>query len=179
MIARHLGVSSKAGVAKHVKALEEQGLLQRLRDNGSFKLSISAKKNGGAANEGAIEWIDAVGRNDEAEPWETEPFVVPYFMLGGLEPNTLRAFRATDDAMSDKSICEGDVILIEKRHVRDGSMVVATVMRKEKETVLRFFYRDGANVELRPANESFAVLRLSADQIEVHGVFHALLRPRM
>ena len=31
LIARELGVSSKAGIAKHIKALEEQGLLRRRR----------------------------------------------------------------------------------------------------------------------------------------------------
>lgn len=177
MIARHLGVSSKAGVAKHVKALEEQGHLQRLRNNGSFKLSISRKKNGSTASKGEVEWIESAGTNDDAEAWETEPFAVPDFMLGELEPVSLAAFRVTDDAMAEKSICPGDVVLLEKRpYVRDGNMVVATI--KGDATVLRSYYRDGANVELRPTNDSFPVLRLSADQVEVHGVLHSLLRPR-
>lgn len=177
MIARHLGVSSKAGVAKHVKALEDQGYLQRRRENGSFKLALNGKINGTISNTGYVEWIEAADREHEVEPWETEPFAVPDFMLGDMEPDSLLAFRVTDDAMTEKSICSGDVVLVERRpYVRDGNMVVATINRKEN--VLRCFYRDGANVELRPANESFAAIRLSADQIDVHGVFHALLRPR-
>lgn len=39
-IARQLGVSSKAGIAKHVRALEEQGLLTRRRDGGKFNLEL-------------------------------------------------------------------------------------------------------------------------------------------
>ena len=44
VIARDLGLNSKAGIAKHIKSLEEQGLVKRKRVNGSFSLELC--KNG-------------------------------------------------------------------------------------------------------------------------------------
>src|ERR671930_1126882 len=40
-IARHMGISSKATIAKHVAALEKRGLLERQRSTDGFGLSIN------------------------------------------------------------------------------------------------------------------------------------------
>ena len=45
------------------------------------------------------------------------------------------------------------------------------------ETVLRHYYRAGAEIELRATNEDFPSLKLSADEIEIHGLYRGLLRP--
>lgn len=175
MIARFLGVSSKAGVAKHIKALEDQGHLQRRRENGSFSIALKQIKNTNYNAVAVIDWIDLPGHQDELETWETAPFSVPDFMLGGLEPESLCAFRVPDDAMLEKNICHGDILLIEKRpYVRDGGLAVATI--KGKETVFRSFYREGADIELRAANGNFETLRLVADDVKIHGIFKSLLR---
>lgn len=78
--------------------------------------------------------------------------------------------------MIGKGIFEGDIVLIEKRSfVRDGDCIAASV--EGKRTVLKNFYRAGAYIELRPANERYETIRLSADKIEIQGVFRGLLRP--
>jgi repressor LexA len=175
MIARHLGVSSKAGIAKHVKALEEQGLLTRKRDNGSFRLEIG-RRNGHSLLEPVIEWIPNEDPDQEPEEWESEPFTLPPFMMGGHHATELAAFRVPDGGMSEKNICEGDVVLLEKRsHCRDGNCVAALINKNQM--LLRYFYRDGSHVELRPANDRFDPIRIAGDKIEIKGVFKALLRP--
>jgi repressor LexA len=172
LIARHLGVRSKAGIAKHVEALEEQGLLLRKRVNGSFRIEI-VRSNGAGGDGAEVEWL--LNGSDEREEWELKPFAVPEFMLVGHPPSAMLAFRVPDNSMSGRNICEGDVVLIERRsHCRDGDCIVVSV--RGKETILRVFYRDGAKVELRAANEEFEVMRLGGDQVEVHGVFRGLLR---
>lgn len=175
MIARHLGVRSKAGIAKHIAALETQGLLQRRREDGSFKLELSRNEPvTGLAFE--IEWLQTKSHDDELEEWERQPFTIPEFMLGGCAPSSLFAFRVPDDAMSGRNIIAGDVALIERRDfVRDGTCVVAAV--KKKGVVLRNYYRDGSKIELRSANDAFEPMRFFADQIEIHGIFRGLLRP--
>jgi len=174
-IARHLGVASKAGVAKHISALENQGLLARRRENGSFNLEVRPKE---AAAEVVcrIEWLEAASDAVYREEWEDEPLYVPKFLLGFLAPEKVFAFRAPNDSMLNKGIYEGDVILIEKRaFVRDGDCIAATI--EKKRTVLKNYYRVGAYIELRPANERYDTIRLSADKIEIQGVYRGLLRP--
>ena len=175
LIARELGVSSKAGIAKHIKALEEQGMLRRRRDNGSFRLDIGRAEIV-APSSFEIGWLDAPSNGFEPEEWEASPFTLPVFMLGDLSPKAVRAYRVTDDSMSGKSICEGDVAIIETRsYLRDGDCAVVTIKRKD--TVLRQYYREGSRIEMRPANDRYDVLRIAGEHVKIHGVFRCLLRP--
>lgn len=175
LIARELGVSSKAGIAKHIKALEEQGLLQRRRENGSFRLDVG-RPEVIAPSSFEIQWLDTPANGTEHQAWESSPFTLPLFMLGELSPKAVRAFRIPDDAMQGKNICEGDVAVIETRsYLRDGDCAVVTIKRKE--TVLRQYYREGSRIEMRPANDSYDVLRIPGEHVKIHGVFRCLLRP--
>lgn len=174
-IARYLGVASKAGIAKHIKALESQGLLTRRRENGSFSLEVRPKEII-AETVFRVEWLDVPSDTAYREEWENEPLFLPRFLLGFLAPEKVFAFRAPNDSMLNKGIYEGDVILIEKRtFVRDGDCIAATI--ENRRTVLKNYYRAGAYIELRPANERYETLRLSADKIEIQGVYRGLLRP--
>ena len=175
LIARELGVSSKAGIAKHIKALEEQGLLQRRRENGSFKLDIG-RSEVIAPSSFEINWLDAPTNGFEPEPFESTSFTLPLFMLGELSPKSVCAFRVTDDSMSGKNICEGDIAIIENRsYLRDGDCAVVTLKRKD--TILRQYYREGSQIEMRPENENYEVLRVPGEHVKIHGVFRCLLRP--
>ena len=175
MIARHLGVSSKAGIARHIKALETQGLITRRRENGSFWLDFG-QSNSMSQAVCEIAWLEIPKAEVYVEEWENEPLFVPRFMLGYQEPERLRAYRVPDDAMQDKHICEGDVVLIEKRsYARDGSVVVALVA--DKQVVLRQYSRAGAHSELSSGNDNYETLKIPANKIEILGVFRGLLRP--
>lgn len=175
LIARHLNVSSKAGIARHIKSLETQGLLTRRREGGSFNLQLRSR---GAASEAVcrIEWLDVPNQNSFVEDWEREALFVPKFLLGFQTSERLFAFRAANDSMLEKHICEGDIVLVEKRFfARDGDTVVA--LTENKRAVLKQFFRQGASVELRPANATYETIKLPANKIEILGIYHGLLRP--
>jgi repressor LexA len=175
LIARELGVSSKAGIAKHIKALEEQGLLLRRRENGSFKLDIGRSEIT-APSSFEVQWLDAPMNGTQPETWQSAPFCLPLFMLGDISPKAIRAYRVADDAMSEKNICEGDIALIETRaYLRDGDCAVVTIKRKD--TMMRNYYREGSRIEMRPANDRYDVLRVAGEHVKIHGVFRCLLRP--
>ena len=178
LIARHLGIASKSAVAKHVEALEKLGILQRRREDGSFGLEIRPPS---AVLQAVCEinWLEisqgAASDGGFREEWELNPVFVPRFLLGYLEPERVRLFRATNDAMLGDHICEGDIALIEKRaFARDGAIVVADIGSR---VAFKRYYRAGASVELRPSNEKYETIRLSADKVEVLGLFRGLIRP--
>lgn len=174
-IARSLKLSSKAGIAKHIKALETQGLITRIRENGNFNLELSPPN----LIESAvceIEWLHSPSADAFVEEWENEPLYIPKFLLDDYLPGNIRAFRAPNDSMLDENICEGDVILIEKRSfARDGDIVAA--LTENKKTVLKKIFRVGAKIELRPANQNYQPIILPADKVAVLGIFRSLLRP--
>jgi repressor LexA len=174
-IARQLGVSSKAGIAKHIKSLEEQGLLTRRRDNGKFNLELRPE-DFLTKLVSEIEWLDVPRDESLMDEWESEPLFVPKFMLGFQDEERIKAFRVMNDSMLDAHILEGDVILVEKRaYARDGNIVVAVLANKR--VVLKQYFRDGAKVELRPANANYDSIVLSADKVSIQGVMHSVLRP--
>ena len=174
LIARQLGVRSKAGIAKHIEALETQGLLSRKRENGSFWLDLRPTETiADAVCE--IEWLDVPKATGFVEDWESQPLFVCKSLLGFQEPERLRAFRVANNAMLDENICEGDVALIEKRsHARDNDIVAALT---DKRIVLKRFYREGANIELHPANDKYLTIKLPANKVEILGVYRGLIRP--
>lgn len=175
MIARQLGVSSKAGIARHIESLEKQGLISRRRENGSFGLDLRQEDSIGELV-CEIEWLDVPQIETSNEDWEKEPLFVPRFILGFQEPERLRAFLVPNDAMRGKHICEGDVALIETRpYARDGDVVVAVVGNKR--VVMKQFFRHGANFELRPANEVYETIMLPAHKIKILGIHRGLFRP--
>ena len=174
-IARQLNVSSKAGIAKHITSLEEQGFLTRRRENGKFNLELRpADFMTKLVSE--IEWLDVPRDENLMDEWETEPLFVPKFMLGFQDEERIKAFRVMNDSMLDEHILEGDVVLIEKRsYARDGDIVVAVLANKR--TVLKQYFRSGAKVELRPANSLYDSIILTADKVSIQGVLHSILRP--
>ena len=169
-IARALGVRSKGGIAKHIEALEKQGLILRNRKNGTFGIELQLEQALGDAVV-QIEFLN-LPELDSAP----KPVLVPKPIVGSYSAKNLRAFVVRDDAMIDYHICEGDIVLIERRSfARDRDIVVALV--EETTPVLMKIYRHGADVELRPANNAFEPIIRPADRIEVLGVYRALMRP--
>lgn len=174
MIARHFGIASRAGVGKHIKALENQGLLLRRRENGSFILQIGAVPSP-VPGEYAVHWLDDADPSFTSDEPEGEPFTVPGFMRGNMEITNLVAFRIEDDSMTGKGIFDGDVVLIERRsHARDGDLVLVSV--RKRRPILRNFYRDGSKVELRSVNGDIPIERLSGEIVEILGVYRGLFR---
>lgn len=174
-IAWYLKVSSKAGIAKHIKALETQGLITRVRENGNFNLELRPPSQIEQAV-CEIEWLNSPKGDAFVEDWEHETLYVPKFLLGYHSPREMRAFRAPNDSMLEENICEGDVVLVEKRSfARDGDIVAA--LTENKRTVLKKFFRLGAKIELRPANPHYVPIVLPANKVSVLGIFRSLLRP--
>lgn len=170
-----MGVSSKSGVLRHIDALEAQGLIRRRLDDGRFKLELCGHEVYEAKSR-IVEWYPHAEGSNGLESWEKEPFSVPKFLLGMYADADIFAFRVPDGALCERNICEGDVAFIERRtFAREGSLVFAEI--KKQDAVLRRYYRNGANIELRPASDEFDEICAPADSVSVVGIFRALIRP--
>lgn len=182
-IAKHLGVKSRATVAKHIQALVRLGLVTIIREGSSSQIIINQQElppsdllceipmMGFIA---AGEPIQAIGESLEVAR-ARETISVPRFMLGRVRPEKVYAVRVQGDSMIDEHICDGDVALIEDREVaRDGEIVVALV--DETSATLKRLYRHGAEVELRPSNPQMESIRVPAGNVRIQGIFRGLLR---
>ena len=174
-IAKHFRLASKAAVAKHITALEKQGLISRRRENGSFSLELFPK-DAFSDLVCQIESLELPASLRFLDDFSDETLLVPTFLLGYNKPEKLCAFRVQNDSMLDEHICEGDIALIEKREfARDGDIVLSIV--NSDRVILKRIFRDGANVELRPSNENYETIKIPADKIEIKGIFRGLIRP--
>lgn len=175
-IARHLGVKSRATVAKHIAALEKRGLVVRVHDDGSFELNVQMEESTDSLCE-----VNLLGRIAAGSPIDVvddpETIPVPRFLLGRVRPERVYALKVVGDSMIDEHICDGDIALIEDRpDARDGEIVVALLV-EENQATLKRLYRRGANVELHPANPELDPLVFPANKVRVQGIFRGLLRP--
>lgn len=174
-IARYFRIKSKSAIAKHIAALESQGLLSRYGEQGNFNLQLHPKNSASEAVS-EVKWIEIPFKDVLPEDFEDQPIYVPKFLLGNVSTDLIRVFRVRNNLMNVEHICEGDIALIEKRtYARDGDVVLALVKKKQIE-LLKYF-RKGANIELRTSDLSDAEIELAADQIEILGILRGLLRP--
>jgi repressor LexA len=175
-IAKYFRIKSKAAVAKHIAALEAQGLLKRRNAEGKFSLKIMPEQDM-SQSVVVIPFLETLNDKIIEEPdAHGEPFFLPKFMLGNLMPENLFAFRVLNDAMLDEHILEGDIALFERRYfARNGELVLALINKKR--VVLKRFYDEDSEIELEPANPAFETIRLAMEKVIVVGVFRALLRP--
>ena len=172
-IARAIGIRSKGAIAKHIVALENQGFISRTRESGSFGIELLPENSIGDSVF-RIEWLEFKGQSENAR--DSESLIVPKSMVGSISPKNLRAFRVPNDAMLNDHICERDIALVENRDfARDRDCVVALVDKTR--AVIKKFYRRGADIELRPANDNYKAIILPADRVEILGIFRGLIRP--
>lgn len=87
------------------------------------------------------------------------------------------ALRVRGDSMIDALIDDGDVVIMRPVHdphgIRNGTIVAARV---ESTTTLKYFFRKGDHVTLRPANPRYEPMEFTANQVDVQGQLVAVWR---
>ena len=172
-IAKFFGRTSKSAIAKHIEALEDQGLLKRVKVKGHFHIELASSKSE-EEEVVRIEWI----RLGEDSPNKilAQDVVVPKFMIGITPAHTLRAFLVPNNAMLESGIERNDIALIERKtFAREGVCVAARVPGDE--VILSKYSRNGGNIDLVPNNEAYDTVSFSANEVEIIGVYRGLLRP--
>lgn len=175
-IARQLGVSSKAGIARHIQSLENQGLISRKRVNGSFSLELLSQRSI-SENAAGVEWLRA-STDPEAEQWQLSAVPLPKFLIGERESHEICLHRIDDDSMIGKEYYAGDILIIERRSfAREGDIVAAETNKGE--IIVHQYFRSGPNTELRPANDDHISKTFPADKVQIRGVVRGVIRSSM
>ena len=182
-----LELKSKSGVHRLISALEERQFIRRL-PNRARALEVVKMPDSNIAHLAPVPRpVIAAAANDTIEipmhgkiaagtPIEalqgTEGFAVPAALLG---PGEHYALEVSGDSMVEEGILDGDYALIRKVDTaRDGEIVVALI--DETEATLKTFRRDGAMIQLDPANRHYAAQRYRPEQIIIQGRLAGLIR---
>ena len=99
---------------------------------------------------------------------EDDTIVVANHLLSG-KHEALFALRVRGDSMIDALVQEGDVVLLQKTaEVRNGDMVAAWLKLKQ-ETTLKYYYRAGNKIQLKPANPAYDPIEVPAQNVVIQG----------
>jgi repressor LexA len=164
LIARHMGLRSRAGIGRIVRDLEHRGLLQRRRESGHFYIDVHRTANGGASKDTVeISWLF---------PTHQDPMQLPKLLLSGFDPAIIRLCRV--NAYPSEHILEDDIAMIEVRDfARDGQLTI--VQHHRSEPMLRRIFRRGPSMELHADDETEPTV-VTADRVKILGVYRGLLR---
>lgn len=170
-IGSHFDLASVATVHKHVQHLVSKGFLRKAW-NRSRSLEPVAETASDAPEIPLLGTV-AAGSPIEAIEQSDESIRVPVQMMG--RPSETYALRVRGDSMIEDQICDGDVVIVERRNeARNGETVVALVGGQD--ATLKRFYRKGAQVRLVPANASMDPIEVPAAEVNIRGVVRGLLR---
>ena len=167
-IARHLEVN-KVTIFGHVAELERKGILVRRAPRASRALELvdgaSAPARAGLRVLGRI----AAGRPIDAVEDEECIDLAELTSRG----EDMYALRVSGSSMIEDCICDGDLVLVERRNTaRDGEVVVAVL--PDETATLKRYYRERGRIRLQPANSQMEPIY--APSVEIRGVVIGVVR---
>ena len=176
-IQKGLGLSSKSLVEYHLKALEEEGIIDRVPELArAMDISGVGKRGRAAALLGTIAAGQPIPVPTE-ETWHMvaqETVEVPADML----PSNIRAFalRVEGKSMIDAFVDDGDIIVLEATPAAENGQMVAAWLTDRQEATLKKIYYEPNRIRLEPANPSMEPIYVDPNKVQVQGRVIAVLR---
>ncbi|ODS31199.1 MAG: transcriptional repressor [Candidatus Scalindua rubra] len=167
-IRRRFGFSSFNAVFKHIKQLEEKGVI-RVQPNRARAITIVEEVTPAVT-------IKLLGNIAAGQPIEAveddETISVPQELLGRGENYCLKV---KGNSMTGDGIFDGDIVIINKRNFADNNEMIAALI--DNEATLKRFYKRKGGVELRPANFStMKPIKIKSGDFKILGVVVGLIR---
>lgn len=168
-------LGSPATVHKHLKNLEDKGLITKQpHKSRSLELVEAGPVTGSRTVELPLLGLVAAGEPIEAVE-HAETFGVPESMLGRGRSYVLKV---RGDSMIEDCIQDGDFVIVEERTVaRNGEMVIACIGGEGGEVTLKRYYRDPRGVvRLQPANARYEPILVREGEFKIQGVVIGVMR---
>ena len=182
-----LGLKSKSGVHRLIKALEERGFIRRL-ENRARALEVTKLPEGDVvplkkrmpapANDREDDIVDIPlhGRIAAGQPIEAmetaETLTLPTSLLGRGDHYALEV---SGESMIEAGIFDGDYALIERcETASDGDIVVALI--NDEDATLKYLRKNGDMIRLDPANSEMQPQNYPARAVRIQGKLVGLLR---
>ena len=189
-IGQAVNISSTSVVNYNLTKLNEKGFIDRDSDvSRGLRLTDKAREIYGAATQ-AIERmirIPLVGDIVASEPVEVghenfgtydedDAIELSRSMLDEKNTKDLFALRVSGNSMIDAMVNDGDIVIMRKQETaRDGEMV-AIWLTPDDTTTLKYFYNEGSQVRLQPANPTMDPIWVNPGNVRVQGKVMMVLR---
>jgi repressor LexA len=171
-IARHYGVS-RVTIHGHIKELEKKGVLERSARGISRGILLPGNDSNSQeeTSEPTLPILGSIAAGNPIEVLETsESFQFSDMLPPGAD---LFMLKVQGNSMIEDSICNGDMVIIEKTDTaRNGQVVVAVL--EGNETTLKRYYKEDGRIRLQPANS--AMEPIFVKHLEINGVVVGVVR---
>lgn len=101
---------------------------------------------------------------------------IPPFLLSGVDASEVFALEVQGDSMIDAMISEGDIVLLRHQQTARNGEMVAVWLTERGETTLKYFYKDGDKVRLKPAHPTMEDIVVDARNCEIRGKVLSVIR---
>ncbi|MEV8508506.1 transcriptional repressor LexA [Actinoplanes sp. NPDC051475] len=174
-IADAVGLASTSSVSRHLRALEELGLLRRGRtatrqlDVRMFLASETRTQRDPATVAVPLVGVIAAGSPILAEETPEETLTLPRDLVGR---GTLFCLRVRGDSMIGAAICDGDVVVVRQQSEAYNGDIVAAMI--DEEATVKVYRRRSGHVLLEPCNPEYEPI--DGDRAVVLGKVVSVLR---
>jgi repressor LexA len=185
-IGRAVGISSTSVVKYNLERLQKLNYLERseeisrglrLKDDvgsGSSRISgdggIIKVPKLGIISAGTP--IAAFGQQDN--PFSDEVLNLTQDLVPGSAD--IYALQVKGDSMIDALVYDGDWVIIKHQTTAQAREMIVAWIKDREETTLKYYYPEGAQVRLQPANPNYRPIYVQADQLEIQGKVVAVVR---
>jgi repressor LexA len=185
-------ISSTSVVNYNLTKLKEKGLLDRDAEvSRGLRLTEKALAKYDLARQAASEAVAnlvkipllgnivagspiEVGNSDFSTYDEDDAIELSTTMLKG-SADDLFALRVSGDSMIDAMVNDGDIVVMRQENTaRNGDMVA--VWLSDDTTTLKYFYYDGDQIRLEPANPTMEPIFVAPSEVQVQGKVMMVLR---
>ena len=86
------------------------------------------------------------------------------------------ALRVKGDSMIDALVADGDWLVIRHQMTAQPRDMIVAWIKDREETTLKYYYPEGAQIRLQPANPAYQPIFVPAADLEIQGKVVAILR---
>ncbi|MBN1230943.1 MAG: repressor LexA [Anaerolineales bacterium] len=188
-IGKEANISSTSVVNYYLSQLEEDGYIERA-DKISRGVRLVKRADGDLLENSIQDFIavPVIGRIVASAPAPVPASDFNYFdsesvvnvargMLGSEKPEELYALQVQGDSMIDAMVNDGDIVIMRRVAQAQNGEMVAVWLTDKDETTLKYFFKEGKQVRLQPANPTMApIIIKDLNSIEVQGKVIMVIR---
>jgi repressor LexA len=189
-IGKAVGITSTSVVKYNLERLQEKGCIGRSKEvSRGLRLvenPVSAPPADSAAIYGGSRAIQVpiygmisagspiAAAGQQENPYAGEVLALPEELVPG--SGEIYALRVKGDSMIDALVADGDWIVIRHQPTAQTKDMIVAWIKDREETTLKYYYPEGAQVRLQPANPAYEPIYVPADNLEIQGKVVAIVR---
>ncbi len=183
-IGKAVGIPSTSVVKYNLERLQEKGYIERSGEvSRGLRLkdgpSLMARTNGNGVVEIPKLGVISAGQPIAAFGQQDDPYAGETLTLAAdLVPDASEVYtlQVKGDSMIDALVNDGDWVVIRHQSTAKPHDMIVAWIRDREETTLKYYYPEGEQVRLQPANPKYDPIYVRAEQLEIQGKVIAVVR---